>query len=105
MDERLFTLVRQIKERISLLAPVAEVRVFGSRARGDQSPDSDLDLYIVMESLTPERKDDIRHICWELGLHHRQFISPLIVSRHEVEQTPLRSAPIIANIRSEGIAV
>jgi predicted nucleotidyltransferase len=45
-------LIAKERERIARVAAsfgAARVRVFGSRARGDASPDSDLDLIVEME--------------------------------------------------------
>ncbi len=43
MDE---PLLRTIAAEIRAAIPGAEVRVFGSRARGTERPDSDLDLLV-----------------------------------------------------------
>ncbi len=50
-----------------------------------------------------ERK--IRDVVWEVGFEHELYISPLLFTRHEIEDTPLRSAPIVKNITLEGVKV
>ena len=41
--------VRQIKEIIRQVAPTAETILFGSEARGEARPDSDIDLLILLD--------------------------------------------------------
>ncbi|MDZ4158623.1 MAG: nucleotidyltransferase domain-containing protein [Anaerolineaceae bacterium] len=42
--------LRQIAARLCLLPEVAEVRLFGSLARGDQTGTSDADILVVLQS-------------------------------------------------------
>jgi predicted nucleotidyltransferase len=47
--------------QLSLDPDVEEIRLFGSRARGEARPDSDLDLLLILRGgLTPERERQLR---------------------------------------------
>ena len=47
--------------RLSLDPEVEGIRLFGSRARGEARPGSDLDLLLILKgSLTPEREQQLR---------------------------------------------
>ena len=47
--------------RLRLDPDVQEIRLFGSRARGEARSDSDLDLLLILKgSLTPERERQLR---------------------------------------------
>ena len=46
-EERILSGIRKVKEQF----PLATFYVFGSRARGDARPDSDLDVYVVVPEL------------------------------------------------------
>ena len=96
---------QELKQRLAAQASLVDFRVFGSRARGDADEASDMDVFVEVESLTPEVKERIHELAWEVGFKHFMVISPLVVSRHEVEKTALRSSPIIRNITREGVAV
>lgn len=105
MNGNILAIAREVKDKVTAIAGLVDCRIYGSRARGDNAADSDLDLYLVVEQLDPELEERIRRICWEIGFQHGIFISPLTVSRHEIEDTPLRSSPIILNIHADGVAV
>jgi uncharacterized protein len=98
-------IAREFKERLARAVPLVDVRLYGSRARGDSEPDSDMDVFVEVEEISSRVKDVIEDVAWELGLDHLMHISPLIFSRYELENSPLRSSPVVQNIAREGVAV
>lgn len=96
---------RELKERLSKIASVIDLIIFGSRARGDQDEYSDMDVFIEVASLDKELKEKIYEIVWEVGFENFMVISPLICTKDEIENSPLRSAPIVKNIFEEGIRI
>ena len=53
IDQRLAVMAAQIRK----LIPAAEVRLFGSRARGEAGPDSDVDLLITVPDAWLAQRD------------------------------------------------
>jgi uncharacterized protein len=105
MKSKYYQIARELRDKLSKAMPIMDMRVYGSCARGDNSEDSDMDVFIEIETLTKTVKEVIREITWEVGLENEAVISPLIFSKEELENSPLRSAPIIENIMREGIKV
>jgi len=95
----------ELKRRLSAALDIIDFRVFGSRARGDASEFSDMDVFIEVERLSKQIKEEIRDIAWEVGMENSLYISPVIFTRSEIEDSPLRSSYIVSNIRDEGVAV
>jgi predicted nucleotidyltransferase len=94
--------------REALLAagvPLLELRVFGSRARGDAGVDSDLDVCLVMNELSPDILRAVDRVAWEVGFVSGRIISTVEYTRHQLEDSPLRSSPIVLAIRKEGVAI
>lgn len=103
MEARDYEIAKKLKERLSGAVQLVDFRVFGSRARGDAEEYSDMDVFVEVEYLDKQLKKKIREIVWEVGFENSVYISPLIFTRHEIEDSPLRASPIVKNIREEGI--
>lgn len=105
MTQKDYEIARKLKERLSEVVQVLDFRVFGSRARGDADEYSDMDVFIEVDSIDKELKKKIRNIVWELGFENSIYISPLIFTRFEIEDSPLKASPILENINEEGVKV
>lgn len=88
-----------------MVVHLLDFKVFGSRARGDENEYSDMDIFIEVENLDNELQDKIAHIVWEAGIENSIYISPLIFTRYEIDDSPLRASPIVKNISEEGIRI
>lgn len=105
MKHKDYEIARQLKERLSKVVQLIDFRVFGSRARGDEDEYSDMDVFIEVETLDKPLKEKIRDIIWEVGFENSVYISPLIFTRYEIEESPLRASPIVKNVTEEGVKV
>lgn len=94
-----------LKTRVRKIAPVRSVRVYGSRARGDAGQESDLDVYIELERVTPALRQQISEIAWEVGFASDIVISTFVVTQDQLETGPIGASPIIANVMREGIPI
>jgi len=98
-------IARDLKSKLSGIVELIDFKVFGSRARGDADEYSDMDVFFAVEALDCALKDKISEIVWEVGFNNYTVISPLIFTREELENSPLRSSPIVEVIAEEGVAV
>lgn len=95
-------LVQDFARSVRALFPDAAIWIFGSRARGDAVPESDLDCLIVLDHLSPQADRAIRDIAWEIGFESGVVITTVILERKEFEQGPMSESSIVANILREG---
>lgn len=105
MNPKDYEIAKDLKKRLSEVANLIDFKVFGSRARGEADEYSDMDVFIEVESLDKKIKEKISDITWEIGFENLIVISPLIFTRDEIENSPLRASPIVKNIAEEGVAV
>jgi len=103
MTRKDYLIAKRLKERLAGVVQLVDFKVFGSRTRGDNVKESDIDVFIEVEYIDKLTKKKILDIVWEVGYDNSIFISPLIFTRYEIEQTPLRSSPIVKNIDEEGV--
>lgn len=105
MPARDSEIAKELKQRLLTKVRIVDFRLFGSRARGDASEYSDMDVFLEVEELDAEIKNEIMDVMWEVGFDHGIVIAPLIFTRNEIEKTALRSSQIVKNILEEGVSL
>lgn len=99
-------LLSEIKRLVLGQQPGAEIILYGSYARGDYQPDSDMDILILLdkEKITRDDEKNISHQLYDLELDANQAISTLIRSKKTwYEKYP--NTALFINIQKEGIRI
>ncbi|HEY85460.1 MAG TPA: nucleotidyltransferase domain-containing protein [Chloroflexi bacterium] len=105
VDPADFQAASEVKRRFDKIVSVLDMRLFGSRARGDAAPDSDLDLFVEVEETTPELLLRMDEIACDVGFEQNYVIVPIVVTRREIQSGPLGASPLILNIEREGVPI
>ena len=97
-------ILSSIKSTIYSIDPKATVILYGSYARGNSTPDSDIDLLILIDKdkLTAEDKINISYPLYDIEFETGQIISPLVLSRSDWESRH-RITPFYENVSKEGV--
>ena len=86
--------------------PVKEVILFGSKARGDDDRESDIDLLVLTTvNVTYSLRKRIIDALFDIERQFDVALSPLIVFRDEWEKGPLSALLIYDAVKEEGVAV
>jgi predicted nucleotidyltransferase len=80
-----------------------KIALFGSKARGDFDPDSDLDLAVIVRGLTRELKNEIYNDVGELELEYLIPLSTFVISEEQFDFLKKRERRIALDIESEGV--
>jgi len=99
-------IVKKAEQMIHAIEPDAEIILFGSEARGDARPDSDIDLLVLLPG-DKKSIDREMEICGQTMLLEGQTgisISPKIYLKKDWENRPFVT-PFYLNVMREGIAL
>ena len=80
------------------------VVLFGSWARGDAHPESDIDLLVVLEDVRSRREELARMsgVLWRHSLEHDAVVTEIPVSEEEYRDS---DEPLLVRARAEGVLV
>ena len=92
---------RLLAERVTLISLI----LFGSRARGDDDEDSDLDLLVVLnEEVTSEVRDFVWHCAWQAGFC-KLLVQAIAISKSEWDSGLWQASLLAIAIRRDGVPV
>ena len=97
-------LIDKIKKTVMTTDPKATVILYGSFAKGDNRPGSDIDLLILLdkEHITREDEKKITYPLYDIEFDTGQIISPLVLSKYDWERRH-RITPFYENIKKDGL--
>jgi predicted nucleotidyltransferase len=91
------------KVRATLGSNLEAIKLFGSSARGEADPESDLDVLIVVGDRRLESEDAVLDLAFDVNLAHDVYISPRVIERAVFEHPVWRITPFVQALVREGI--
>jgi len=84
--------------------PGAGIVLYGSQARGQCNPESDVDLLVLLnEDVTPTKKRIIHDMLYEIGLAEDMVISTIVRSYGAWNLPVSQAMPLYRTIQQEGV--
>lgn len=84
---------------------VLSITLYGSQARGDAHPESDIDLFLVVQDNTSTLREVFHDLAWQVQFKHDMVISDIIRSQEQAHQMQAQAFPYYQNIEKEGIVL
>ena len=106
MSGRKKHIIQLIRQKVNEIDKTAEVILYGSRARGDNKPDSDWDVMILLNRKNVDKKTEqtFRHNLLDIELEIGVPISVFVYSKSDWEGK-YSMTPLIRRIKKEGILI
>jgi predicted nucleotidyltransferase len=98
--------LREIRNTVITSYPEAVFYFFGSRARGEGTRQSDLDLLILLEEeITTSVEERIGRLIYDVELSHEVVVNSIILSKYQWNSPLYLHMPFRQAVEREGIAL
>ena len=94
---------RALTERLP--GVVDEIVVYGSKARGDARPESDLDALVIIMEGNRQRKREVRHLGHRLAVTSEAVPSIMVYTRGEWATRERSGSPLHRAVTRDGVRV
>jgi predicted nucleotidyltransferase len=91
--------------RVALGSNLRDLRLFGSKARGDFQPGSDLDVLVVVTDGRVRAEDLAIDIAFDINVASDLYISPRVVTAASLTDPVWRTTLFVQTVTREGIAL
>jgi predicted nucleotidyltransferase len=84
---------------------LVEVLLFGSKARGEASPSSDVDIVVILARPTAQDLSDVRGLGFDVLLSHGVYLSVRAISRQAWQTLATMQSMFHRNVLRDGISL
>ncbi|MEW6377988.1 MAG: nucleotidyltransferase domain-containing protein [bacterium] len=101
------SILRELKKELHGLAgnSLEGLFLYGSKARGDFSDQSDIDIMIIVRGLTRELKDKILTRIADLEFEYLTPLSAIVILKEDFDNLKKKERRLALDIEKEGIAL
>ncbi|MGI9182559.1 MAG: nucleotidyltransferase domain-containing protein [Longimicrobiaceae bacterium] len=89
--------------RTALGERLVEMRLFGSKARSDDTDASDIDVLLVIRDADWRLENRIVDLAFDVNLRHDVFVAPLLIDQARFEDPVWRITDLALAVAEEGI--
>ena len=104
MNRKIQRVASDLKRAIASKYELLDFKVFGSTARDERRPDSDIDIFVLLPQVERHIEEDLFNIAYDIELEHDCLID-LIVFGMEEKDAILTKTPFYRQVIEEGVGV
>jgi predicted nucleotidyltransferase len=98
--------VERLKQVLTRDFGLVKLVLYGSKARGDSHPESDIDVLLVLRDEFDWRtKHAIYDVCFDIDLEYDVLLQPIVCSQARYDDPLIRATSLYQNVLEEGVAV
>ena len=106
LTARDWRVIQRVRARLRAILPNGEMKsliLYGSHARGEATPDSDIDLFLVYDDVTAEQEQSLKELV--VTLPPTLARAHLFLYRADELAKHNRLSPLIYNVAHQGIVI
>lgn len=93
--------VRQVRETLG--TNLVALKLFGSKARRHDAPESDIDVLVVVDDASVEIEDRVLDVAIDVGLAHEVYVSPRVIACAVLDDPVWKITPFLRAVEKEGV--
>ncbi|MBI3323664.1 MAG: nucleotidyltransferase domain-containing protein [Candidatus Omnitrophica bacterium] len=99
--------LKEFRDRVASLlgANLLVIKLFGSKARGQGTPESDLDVFLAVRKRSAQVEDQVIDVAFDIDLKYGVYISPRVVAATVLKDPVWKATPFLQRIAKEGIPI
>ena len=101
------SILKQFKASLeqALGSELIELKLFGSKARGDDRPNSDMDVLVIVSTGDWHIRDKVYDVATDMLLQEDVCISPKVISKSRFVQLRTEGTSFIHNVSKDAITI
>jgi len=102
--EAILELKRRLKEKFG--KELHEIRIFGSKVRGDFDKESDIDIFVVFDrEVDWDFENKVSHIAYDIDLEFGVLFNLIIFSASQLKEPKYKILPFLQNVKKKGVKI
>ena len=83
---------------------LVRLALFGSKLEGRDTPDSDIDLFILVKDSAWPTRSQILDLAFEVNLKHSVYLSPRVIKESAYADPVWRETPFLRRLRENSLS-
>ncbi len=107
LSEKEQTALNKFKSALdkAIAKDLLEIKLFGSKARGEARKDSDIDVIVIISSDDWRISDVVYGIATDILLDDEVCVSPKVMSKNDYDTLSSSETPFIKNVTRDAVTI